>query len=150
MEGFRMKVYVSGPITGLPLGHVRAAFKQACEGLADRGYTPVNPTDIPVDADCGCTGAGRDGAGSGHAWACYLRKDIRALVDCDAILMLPGWEPSHGARLELTVASAVGLRVFWEMPDADASIIWEYDPRLGDPYLEPMRAMISHDSMERP
>jgi hypothetical protein len=32
----------------------------------------------------------------------------------------------------------------------DASIIWEYDPALGEPYLEPMRAMISHDSMETP
>jgi hypothetical protein len=32
--------------------------------------------------------------------------------------MLPGWEASHGARLELTVASAVGLKVLW--PDVSA------------------------------
>jgi hypothetical protein len=34
--------------------------------------------------------------------------------------MLPGWESSHGARLELTVASAVGLRVWWSVPQREA------------------------------
>jgi len=35
------------------------------------------------------------------------------LVTCDAILMLDGWQDSHGARLELTVASAVKMRVLF-------------------------------------
>jgi hypothetical protein len=39
----------------------------------------------------------------------YLREGIRALLDCDAIAMLPGWPDSPGAVLELTVASNLGL-----------------------------------------
>jgi hypothetical protein len=37
-----------------------------------------------------------------------------------------------------------------EADQDDAEIIWEYDPRLGEPYVEPMRATINHDSMETP
>lgn len=34
--------------------------------------------------------------------------------------------------------------------DDDARIIWEYDDRLGEPYLEPMRAMIHREETETP
>lgn len=34
--------------------------------------------------------------------------------------------------------------------DDDARVIWEYDPRLGEPYLEPMRAMIHREEIETP
>lgn len=102
-----MKVYVSGAITGLDRIVARRAFTEAASALAAQGHEPVNPFDIPNPPGCPCISLR-------HDWACCLRKDIRVLVDCDAILMLPGWEASHGARLELTVASAVGLKVIWE------------------------------------
>lgn len=41
-----------------------------------------------------------------------MRSDLRALLDCDAIYMLPGWSRSRGARLEARVARACGLRIF--------------------------------------
>lgn len=40
--------------------------------------------------------------------------DLRALpsmLGCPEIHLLPGWEASVGARLELSVAAAVGMRV---------------------------------------
>jgi hypothetical protein len=116
-----VKVYVSGAITGLPLTVARAAFAEAAASLAAEGHVPVDPFDVPPHPACICPDAvSADGAGGGHQWGCYLRGDLAALLDCDAILMLPGWESSHGARLELQVASAVGLRVWWSVPQREA------------------------------
>lgn len=101
-----LRVYVSGAISGLPLDEARAMFRAACDLLAAKGYDTVNPFDVPRRGGCSCPADP-----VGHEWGCHLRADIMAMLDCDAIYMLPGWERSHGARLELTVASAVGLRV---------------------------------------
>ena len=49
----------------------------------------------------------------------FLAKpfDIRELVACDAVYMLPGWPASRGARLEHHVAVELGLHVI----DGDAA-----------------------------
>jgi hypothetical protein len=112
-----VKVYISGAITGLPLSVARDRFAAAAASLAAQGNDVVNPFDVPPHPECACPdAAGGDGAGSGHEWGCYLRGDLAAMLNCDAILMLPGWEASHGARLELAVASAVGLKVLFRTP----------------------------------
>jgi hypothetical protein len=121
------RIYVSGAITGRPLDEARKQFEEVCWRLAERGYEPVNPFDVPPHPACDCPipfeeAMGAVGAGGGHDWGCYLRGDLAAMLDCDAIYMLPGWESSHGARLELTVASAVGLKVMWDLP-SDFSLI---------------------------
>jgi hypothetical protein len=109
-----VRVYISGAISGRPLDEARDEFKGAQVALWDAGHEVVNPFYVAPHRSCACPSArGDDGAGSGHNWGCYLRGDLAALLDCDAICMLPGWEASHGARLELTVAAAVGLKVLW-------------------------------------
>lgn len=40
-----------------------------------------------------------------------MRADIKVLVDCDGIALLPGWEKSPGATLEHSIARGLGLRV---------------------------------------
>lgn len=47
----------------------------------------------------------------GKEWDYYLRRDIRRLTKCSAIVLLPDWNMSRGARLEKTVAEALGLYV---------------------------------------
>jgi hypothetical protein len=42
-------------------------------------------------------------------WAQAMRADLRALIVCEAISLLPGWEDSRGARLEVEIARALGL-----------------------------------------
>jgi hypothetical protein len=112
-----MKVYISGAISGQPLADAADRFAAAASRLATAGHVPVNPFMVPPHAGCSCPGAvNAAGAGGGHEWSCYLRGDLAAMLDCDAILMLPGWESSHGARLELMVASAVGLWVLFDVP----------------------------------
>lgn len=114
-----MRVYISGPITGVPIEKARLAFKNAAAAMAMRGYEPVNPCDLPTPAGCPCPDtSGTGGSGTGHTWSCYMRKDIAALATCDAILMLPGWQGSHGARREFDIANTLGLDVMFTLDAA--------------------------------
>jgi len=95
------RVYLAGPMTGLPAFNF-PAFDYAAAQWRDAGYDVVNPaeeqrkrresTDLP--------------------WAHYLRHDLRHLLDCDAIALLPGWRQSKGATLEHHVAVALGMPVY--------------------------------------
>lgn len=92
-----MKLYLSGPMTGLPHLNFPAFFAEA-RRLRDLGYDVVNPAEINPDPDA--------------EWVDCLKMDIKALLDCDGIAMLPGWQTSRGARLEHHIASTLSFRVF--------------------------------------
>ena len=83
-------------MTGMPL-HNFPAFNEAEEKLRHLGWDPVNPAKINPDT-CG-------------GWETCLRKDIVALMGCDTLVLLPGWQSSKGAHLELHVAHRVGIHV---------------------------------------
>ena len=44
-------------------------------------------------------------------WRQCLRADVRELCDCDMLALLPGWEDSSGAHLEVPIAHRLGIRV---------------------------------------
>lgn len=90
----RAKVYVSGPMTGLPEFNF-PAFNAAEAMLREQGYDVENPAS--------------KGIIDGWEWEDYLRLDLRLITECDAIYLLPGWENSRGARLEVHVADELGL-----------------------------------------
>ena len=91
------KIYISGPITGYPKLN-RMAFEFAAIDLCHHGYIAVNPHDV-------CKSMAPDAT-----WLEYMRQDIRALVMCDAIFMLPGWWKSRGARIEWLIAKLLGIK----------------------------------------
>ena len=93
-----MKVYISGPITGITNGN-RAAFRKAQAHLVRTGNEVVNPHELD------------DPGAEPMSWSDCMRRDLAALVTCDAILMLPGWPNSRGANLEHHVARELGLLV---------------------------------------
>jgi len=97
----KKKVYISGPIAHYDLQERKNTFAQYADMLEQLGYTPVNPFDNPLHR------AGRADAD----WREHMREDIRMLLDCDCILMLPDWWRSKGCKLELDVASSCGIMV---------------------------------------
>lgn len=89
------RVYISGPMTGYPV-YNRGAFEVAANILRALGHDPVDPGETETP---------------GLSWSDYLRADLRLLTDCDAVAVLPGWEASRGAALEVHVAHALGMTV---------------------------------------
>lgn len=118
-----MRTYIAGPIANKPNGN-REGFHRAVFALRRAGMDPVNPHDIePVQHDGPCpdgpTG-GQEGDGVvRHNAPCYMRTDLTAMLECDAIYMLTGWEQSSGARTEFEAARAAGLTIFYERPAID-------------------------------
>jgi len=97
-----MIAYISGPMTGLPdLNH--PAFQAAAQRLRAQGVQVISPHEITPP-----------GAGP-WSWAQHMRVDLAALLTCDVIVLLPGWETSRGAQLEKTVADALGLVVDYSL-----------------------------------
>jgi hypothetical protein len=91
-----MRIYLSGPMSGLPEHNFPAFMRYAAE-LRAAGHSVVNPAEINIDAAL--------------SWKQCLRADVRELADCDAIALMPGWEISEGAQLELHIAHRLGLEV---------------------------------------
>lgn len=92
------RLYISGPMSGIE-GHNFPAFNAAAAQVRALGYDVVNPVDINPDATL--------------SWEECLRNDLRALCDCDGIVLLQGWENSKGAHFELHVAHRLGMGVFF-------------------------------------
>jgi len=91
------RVYVAGPMTGLPAFNF-PAFHAAAAQLRAIGYEVENPAENPVPA-CGGT------------WLGYMRMAIAQVATVDAVVLLPGWEGSRGARIERDLAIGLGLGV---------------------------------------
>lgn len=107
-----MKIYISGPISGIARPVYRAAFYDAAAVVESRSMTAVNPLDLRPPKECGCL----IGELGDHAWSCYLKRDLIGMLHADAIGLLPGWERSHGAKLEFQVAIATGMKVAHFIP----------------------------------
>ena len=43
-------------------------------------------------------------------WFDYMKVDIKALLECDYVYMLPGWKKSNGARIEKFIAFIFGIK----------------------------------------
>lgn len=86
-------VYISGPITGKPELN-RPAFARAAESFTAKGFQVVNPFDVcPNPA----------------SWEEAMRADVRALMLCTHIALLPGWQQSRGAVIEARLAADLGI-----------------------------------------
>ena len=115
-----MRIYISGPMTGLPNNN-RAAFDAAAWRLRDMGHFVINPHDLtPVFgtadeiADSFAAHYADDKALDGSLAQCVLDADLAALRSCDCIYLLKGWENSRGTKMELAEALRLGLRIWPE------------------------------------
>lgn len=109
------KCYVSGKISELSEEEFKENFRKASELVEAHGYEAVNPLEVIPGCEklCGSLATFSDGTYQ-HTWACYMKYDILALLECQAIYLQPNWKESRGARVELDVARAIGL---WILTD---------------------------------
>ena len=90
------RVYIAGPMTGLPEFNF-PAFHAMAAAMRAEGWHVENPAE--------------HGHVEGAEWADYLRFDIGRLSTCEAMMLLPGWSRSRGARLEVHIAKEIGMRM---------------------------------------
>lgn len=90
------RLYVAGPMTGLPEFNY-PAFRAAAVALTELGHDVEDPStnENPTPGDY-------------HGW---LRAGLSQLIRCNGVALLDGWEASGGARLEVNVAATLGMRV---------------------------------------
>lgn len=91
------KLYLSGPMTGLPNLN-REAFNRAAKALRLKGYKVVNPPEL-------------DKNNPQRSWEGCLRRDITELMECDKIATLPRWKRSRGATLEVYIGKALKYEI---------------------------------------
>jgi hypothetical protein len=101
------RAYIAGPITGN--GSYREHFKHAAEVLRRLGLSVVSPVELD-DAD-GVEGGDVQDSG---LWAKCLARDLERIVadKVDVLVVLPDWEDSAGARVEVAFAAGAGIPVF--------------------------------------
>jgi hypothetical protein len=88
------RVYISGPMTGLP-DYNHAAFCAAAEALRDEGHVVVNPAMLP----------------NGLTQFAYMDIALAMLRACDTIKLLSGYQDSPGALAELALAKKLKMEV---------------------------------------
>ena len=84
-----MKIYIAGPMTGKKDLNFPAFFA-AASVFRSMGLEVVNPAELNPDPST--------------PWIECMRRDIAALMTCDQIYLMQGWETSKGANLEHHIA----------------------------------------------
>lgn len=84
----KKKIYISLPITGRDFDEVESEILYVSRVLEMKGYRVVTPIDFDVNPDLD------------KPYHELLGNDIKALMECDAICLCPGWEKSKGCQLE--------------------------------------------------
>lgn len=118
-----MKVYLAGPMRGIPEFNF-PAFHAAAARLRAQGHTVFNPAerDIEhhgVDISKGNATGDETIAVAVHGFNLReaLNDDLTFIcLQADAVAVLPGWESSKGARAEVATAHALGLEVMEAIP----------------------------------
>lgn len=90
----KIKLYLSGPMRGFPEDNY-PAFHAAAKQLREAGYEVVNPAELVKD--------------HGLSMREYFKADLPALLECDGVAQLHGWEDSEGAKNEIGIAGTCGL-----------------------------------------
>lgn len=89
-----MSLYIAGPMSGYDAFNYPAFF-DAEAALNRAGYTCLNPARNPKQS----------------GWDDYMRAAIAQVIQADGIAVLPDWQMSAGAALEVHIAHALRVPV---------------------------------------
>ena len=105
------KLYLAGPMRGYPEYNF-PEFHAAAESLRIRGFEVWSPAER--DEAEGFDPKNDEAQSIKH----YMFYDLPAVMQSDAVAVLPGWADSAGARLEVFAAWTVGMPVFYAWSEA--------------------------------
>jgi hypothetical protein len=91
-------VYISGKITGLERSEAAAIFNDAEQIIKLGGNTPANPMIMIKQRD-------------DFTWEHHMKEAIQLMLACDAIIMLPNWPQSRGAKIEHSIAKTLRIPI---------------------------------------
>lgn len=101
------KVYLSGPITGMPNLNIDE-FQKYEDKFKNLNFEVINPHKLHTEEET-----------KSFTWSQFMKQDIKFMVECDFVAVLNGWEKSKGANLEVYIARNI------DMPIIDATTLKE-------------------------
>lgn len=106
-------VYLAGPMTGYENFNYDT-FHAVASALRARGVTVISPAEDETGVYASAP-AEEDVNSEVHAE--YLRRGFAHVLRSDAVLLLPGWQRSHGTRYELDVANVAERIEVYQLSD---------------------------------
>lgn len=97
-----MTIYISGPISAIPIKEAYKRFNNAQSYLQKLGHKVINPMTHDHN--------------HGRSWAEYMIEDLTLLMKskCNAIYMLKDWNESPGAQIEHIFAKTMNLKIIYQ------------------------------------
>lgn len=105
----KIKVYLAGPMRGLPDWNF-SAFEKAAKEWTDAGFHVFSPALIAQSMGYGLDHHAEPDKEEGKLRLQHvILSDIACIFASDAIALLSGWEKSRGVTVELALAQFLGL-----------------------------------------
>jgi nucleoside 2-deoxyribosyltransferase len=92
-----MKIYISGKISGIE-NEAPKLFQEVEDVLIANSHEVVNPMKLPHNHD--------------KSWESYMKEDLKAMLDCDGVVLLNNWFDSKGAKIECDLAEKLGMDIY--------------------------------------
>jgi len=90
--------YIAGTTSGWSGNQGSEKVNVVAQKLAGEGYKVVKPVA---------------GADNSRSWDDAMRSDIKKMLECDEVHMLPDWQENRGAQLERDIALRLGMQVIY-------------------------------------
>lgn len=99
-----INIYLAGPMRGIQ-DYNYPLFNAVADRLRQFGYRVANPADTDAEVHDRAIAAE-------NPLSVYMERDLSDVAASHAVFVLPGWEQSEGAKIEVNVAFMLGHPVF--------------------------------------
>lgn len=104
------KVYIAGKVSDEDFNEVAQKFAAAHSEIDKLGFIPINPVEMVQNYFI--TNFPFQTLSKDEVWKIAMQVCIKELVDCDAVVLLPCWEQSKGAKIERQLADDLDIPIF--------------------------------------
>jgi nucleoside 2-deoxyribosyltransferase len=125
-------------MTGLP-DYNFSAFNEAALKLREEGFKVISPAEL--DEDSGPEPPA-EGEKYGPEYVAYLKRDVQHVIEVDAVVVLPGWDKSRGAKFETYLAAGLDKPVFRYATGSRVSIEEVHAPITEETILEEAQRLV--------